>query len=299
MAFPHRELGARLLSGEGLEIGALHQPFWIPGHCSIQYLDVDGVENIRASFPELANQDIAIPHYIGDIETTPVDDITERTFKFIVLNHVLEHVANPIQVMKHVWDAIDDDGCLVLSVPDKNFTFDRARSLTPYEHLLADYFLGVSTPCDDHYIDFLCHVHPEVFVSKDVFVNALQSVRRRREHVHVWDSTSFKRHLVNMMKLLGQRAVFLFESSGGDNHFEYFAVLRKLSVSTPPERVTGDHEATERKLGDARKLEGAVDGRRDSAEENQTVQAVQEHLGWKVVSGWRKIRNWLRPRIYT
>ena len=223
----HREQGGKFLSGCGLEIGALHFPTKIPPNCSIEYLDVESIEKIRYVFPDIDGYNIVEPNYVGDICKHTISDITKKNFNFIILNHVLEHVANPIQVIQNIWEGIVDDGFFIVSVPDKDFTFDRGRPLTTYEHLLADYFLGVTEVCDDHYIDFLAHVHLEVFTSKDRFLNALQSVRNRREHSHVWDSQTFKASLVRIFEFLNINATFVYESIGSDNQIEYFAVIRK------------------------------------------------------------------------
>jgi SAM-dependent methyltransferase len=228
MNFPHRETGMKLLSGSGLEIGAMHQPSKIPSHCLIQYLDVVDVDTISELFPEIKDFKITKPDYLGDIEKNSVREITNRQFDFIILNHVLEHVANPIESIKNIYEGIKVNGYFVISIPDKNYTFDQLRSITTFEHLLADYYTGVNSVNNDHYVDFLTYVHPEVFGSKENFMNALNSVRKRREHVHVWDSITFRKHLDRIFNLLSINMLFLFESDSHSNHFEYFAVLKKI-----------------------------------------------------------------------
>lgn len=224
----HREVGARSVAGRGLEIGALHYPLQLPEHSVVEYLDAENVDTLRRLFPELQNETLLTPHYLGDIGKQSIPDITQHQFDFIILSHVLEHVANPIQVLKHVWEGIRENGHLVLAVPDKHFMFDRGRPLTTFLHLLADYFRGVSEVEEDHYVELLEHVQPEVFASRETLLEALARARQRREHVHVWDSTTFKSFLDNTLALLGQHAQFEYESPGSVNHFEYFAVLRKL-----------------------------------------------------------------------
>lgn len=229
MATPmkHREACGKFLFGHGLEIGALHFPTKIPPHCSIEYLDVESIEKIRTAFPDIDGHNIVEPNYVGDICKHTISDITKKRFNFIILNHVLEHVANPIQVIQNIWEGIADSGFFIISVPDKDFTFDRTRPLATYEHLLADYFLGIIEVCNDHYIDFLNHVHPEVFSSKERFLNALQSVRNRREHVHIWNSQTFRSSLIRIFEFLNINAIFTYESMGSENQIEYFAIIQK------------------------------------------------------------------------
>lgn len=230
-ALRHREVGAAFLFGHGLEIGAMHYPLKIPKASRVEYLDAERAETLQNRFPELHGETILTPHYVGDIGKQSVIEITHRQFDFIVLSHVLEHVANPIQAVKNVWEGLRENGCLVIAVPDKRFTFDRTRPLTTFNHLLADYFRGVTEADDDHYVELLEHVQPEVFLTKETLLQSLVRARQRREHVHVWDSTTFKSFLDKTLSFLGHEAGFLYESPGSVNHFEYFATLQKLPPS--------------------------------------------------------------------
>lgn len=117
---------------------------------------------------------------------------------------------------------------MVISVPDKDFTFDRDRQLTPFEHLLADYYLDTDEASDYHYADFLQHVHPETFQSKEAFLSAIRNVKKRNEHVHVWCCRTFKEHLLKIIEMFSIGAEIVYESDSSTNKIEYFAVLRKL-----------------------------------------------------------------------
>ncbi len=224
----HRLLGYRLLSGRGLEIGALHQPAELPTTCSIEYLAVAASDEIRLLFPELANEKIVFPDWVGDLTKRNITEITGKMYDFVIINHVLEHVPNPIKLLQNVWGGIVDGGRLVVAAPDKRFTFDSTRHLTDFKHLLAEYYQDANDLSDDHYIDFLANVHPAVFESRETFVAALTSVRKRREHAHVWDSSGFRDFITRTLNFLGYDAKFDFESDGEHNKFEYFGILRKV-----------------------------------------------------------------------
>jgi len=223
----HRQVGAALLSGEGLEIGALHYPLVVPGGSVVQYLDVEDSPTLRARFPELAAEALVEPAWIGDVVQASVPAITGRRFDFIVINHVLEHVANPIQALANVWDGLHEGGLLVLSVPDKQFTFDRAGRVTSYEHVLAEFFQGVTEVDAGHYVELLERTRPDVFSDRDRFAVALEEAAARREHAHVWDSDAFRAFLAHSARTLGLAWQPVYESAAVTNHFEYFVVLRK------------------------------------------------------------------------
>lgn len=223
----HREIGSVLLKGSGLEIGALHQPLKVPKNCAVDYLDIAEQKTLGDSFFDIDEKGIVKPKYVGDIGKASVQEITGLQFDFIIANHVLEHVPNPIQAIANMWNSIKQDGFLVVSVPDKEFMYDKTRPLTTFEHLLADYYLGTSEECNDHYIEFLEHVHPEAFKDTEIFKKYFTSANRRKEHLHVWNSSTFKEHLLKIIKLLQIEATIVFESIGPNNMAEYFAVIMK------------------------------------------------------------------------
>ncbi|MBF0320848.1 MAG: methyltransferase domain-containing protein [Nitrospirae bacterium] len=224
----HRNAAYSLLNGSGLEIGALHCPAVLDKtKCSVKYLDIHDSQTLRKHFPEVDTSLFVEPDFIGDINMKSAAEITNEAFDFIILNHVLEHVANPIRVFINVWSALKHGGMFVLSVPDKDYTFDKDRQLTHFTHLLADYYLEVDSPVDDHYVDFLQHVHPETFQSKEAFLSAIKNVRKRNEHVHVWSCRTFKEHLMKIIELFSIGAEIVVESNASDNKIEYLAVLKK------------------------------------------------------------------------
>jgi SAM-dependent methyltransferase len=224
----HRNRGAALLEGHGLEIGALHYPLVLPPGCTVDYLDVDDLDTLRARFPELAGESFAVPRYRGDVVRTTIPALTGRRFDFVVANHVLEHVANPIQVIANAWAGLEEGGHLVVSVPDKGFTYDRPRAVTSFEHLLADYFRGVTEVDENHYVEFLAATSPEAWSDREQFTAALVRAVERREHAHVWDSATFRTFWDRTAELLGFDARIVFESTADTNQFEYFAVIRRV-----------------------------------------------------------------------
>jgi SAM-dependent methyltransferase len=223
----HRTVGAGWVAGRGLEIGALHYPFAVPAGCTVEYLDVEDGASLRDVFPELPGAAIVGPTHRGDVVRATVPAITGRRFDFVVMNHVLEHVANPIQAIANVWAGVVGGGHLVLAVPDKRHTFDRDRALTSWEHLLAEYVHGVTDVDAAHYADFVAATTPEAIGDPARWDEALARARRRREHAHVWDSTSFRAFWDRTAALLGLDARVVYESTATANRFEYFVVIRR------------------------------------------------------------------------
>src|SRR5262249_32766689 len=140
---------------------------------------------------------------------------------------VLERVANPIQVLANIWEGVRDGGHLVLAVPDRRYGADRERPLTSFEHVLAEFFRGVTSVDRDHYMEFLEYARPDVLGERHRFLAALDEAAERREQVHVWDSTSFQRFWQRAVNLLGLEMRSVYESTAAANRFEYFLVAQK------------------------------------------------------------------------
>jgi len=220
--------GYELLNGQGLEIGALNQAANIPANCSVTYCDVCSREDVIKFFPELRIEDLVSVDHLSDMDKDGLVLFQDNTFDFVILNHIVEHVANPIKSIREIFRIAKDGGLLVISAPDKNYTFDKDRELTPFSHLLDDYTNNTLESTDEHYIDFLKGVHPEVFdLSPEEIQERVDNVRLRREHVHVWDSTSFRQFLDESFRLLDMTPELLYETMGDENKFEYFSIWKK------------------------------------------------------------------------
>jgi len=225
----HRQDGYNLLTGHGLEIGAFNQPAIIPAHCKIEYCDAQSREDAIQCFPELKVNDLVEVDYICDLDKEGLSLFEAAHFDFVILNHVIEHVANPIKVVEEVFRITKYDGLMVISAPDKNFTFDKDRALTSFAHLQEEYENQVTEVTDAHYIDFLGAVHPKILkLSGDKLQFHINSVKSRREHAHVWDSSTFAEFISATLNLLQLRATCEFVSVGNKNKIEYFSVWKKL-----------------------------------------------------------------------
>lgn len=224
-----REIGLAILHGNGLEIGAMHNPTPLSSGCHIKYFDVMTKVEAMALFPELSNDSFSIePNYIGDVDKDGLSAIPADSFDFVILSHVIEHVANPIRLVKEIFRVVKPGGHVVIACPDKLYTFDKDRELTSFSHLLEEYHLGVSEVTDDHYLDFLQGVHPEIMaLPPEQITSHLHAVRSRREHAHVWDSLSFREFLDRSLELLGVRAVCSYEIVGAETQIEHFSIWEK------------------------------------------------------------------------
>lgn len=230
MAFEHRAPGYALLGGQGIEIGAFHHPAPLPPGCQVAYCDALHREEAAKFFPEVKVEDLVEVTHLCDLDQDGLNIFSANQFDFVILNHVIEHVANPIRVVGELFRVVRAGGRVVLSAPDKRFCFDAPRGLTPFEHVLEEYQNHTTTITDAHYRDFLVNVHPELNFDQlpaEAQQGHLQNMRNRREHAHVWDSESFADFVQRSLGVLQFQATCIFLHSGDANQFEYFSVWQK------------------------------------------------------------------------
>lgn len=132
-------LARQWLSGEGIEIGALHQPIKLPDDVKVRYVDYKTKAENQARYPELGGRDL--------VDTDIVDDgfilskVTDQSQDFIIANHALEHSPDPYGTLL-VWKSkLRPRGLLYFALPIAEKCYDHGRPLTTLEHFLDDHRL--------------------------------------------------------------------------------------------------------------------------------------------------------------
>ncbi len=225
----YRSNAYRLLKGTGLEIGALHQPAPVPAAAVVHYFDAVPETEAARLFPELDPRQIVHVDYFGDLDRDGLAQFAGGTFDFVIINHVLEHLSNPVKAVREVFRIIRPGGCAVIAIPDKRYTYDRLRAETSFEHLWDDYLNATQENSDEHYLDFLRSAGAHVFAEPaSSLPHHIKRCRERREHAHVWTSASFRDFLGRAFPPLSIQATCLYEAAGEETQMEYFSLWQKL-----------------------------------------------------------------------
>jgi SAM-dependent methyltransferase len=227
------ELAAGHLSGEGLEIGALHSPTPVPAHAHSRFVDRKPAAALREEYSELANLDLVEIDIVDDGEV--LGTIPDGSQGFIIANHFLEHCEDPIGTIGTHLRKLEPGGVLFYTVPDKRYTFDHRRPLTPLEHMIADHEKGSARSRSEHYEEWAL-LTPDVPAGQNLaeFEKWAAGHARTLEdelasiHMHVWTQAEF------LQLILHCRTRF-------DNSFdieaavrlgpEFVVVLRKQSAA--------------------------------------------------------------------
>lgn len=185
--FNERSYAARFLFGEGIEIGACHFPLPVDKTISrVKYVDKLAARQIKKLFPELGRHQIVEADIICDVVKSPLP-FAENSLDFVIANHLLEHCPNPLKVIKEFYRILKNFGILYLSLPDKRYTFDKKRKVTPLSHLIKDF---------NNDIDYVNELHQLDHLKKTIKTKIPKNPKKRKKlfeyhlnrsiHVHVW-----------------------------------------------------------------------------------------------------------------
>ena len=186
------------LKGDGIEIGALHRPLGVPPTARVRYVDRLPEADLRRHYPELADQPFAPVSVLGSAED--LSAFPDASLDFVIANHLLEHLEDPIRGLREFARVLRRDGVLYLALPDPRVSFDRGRQLTSVDHLVDDYRRGTRANRAAHYLDWATNVDkdPEPSARAARLMEMDYSI-----HFHVWQPDTFVEFLVAARKEAG------------------------------------------------------------------------------------------------
>jgi predicted SAM-dependent methyltransferase len=219
-----RQIASRYLSGNGIEIGALHLPLEVPANATVRYVDRMMVTELRKQYPELSEYELVEVDIIADGET--LLSITDSSVDFVIANHLIEHCQNPIFSIENWLRVLKPSGILYMAVPDKRYTFDYERPVTSLEHLIRDYNEGPRWSKDSHFKEWTRLVKKvaehDVAARAKVFAELNYSI-----HFHVWTQVEF----LELLLYCQSNLCFPFEIELlQKNRIEFMVILSKTAA---------------------------------------------------------------------
>jgi SAM-dependent methyltransferase len=221
---PHRQRLQKYIAGEGIEIGALHNPMPTDqGRATVRYVDRIPLEDQRKHYPELSAYALVHPDIVAEADhLAPLGDGSQD---FVIANHLLEHLPDPIGALKEWYRVLRSGGILFLALPDKRRTFDRDRPRTTLAHLIADHADHGAASRFGHCEEYSRLVHKKTGDALAADVKDLLD-KDYSIHLHVWipdDAAELLAYLRDAMSL-NWRILEYFDGTGSD---EFIYVLQK------------------------------------------------------------------------
>lgn len=215
-----RKLAEQYIVGNGLEIGALHCPVPVPS-ATVRYVDIlsEDEHRMRDGREGLVRVDI-----VDDGETLAT--IAEQSIDFIIANHFFEHCENPLGTLRTHLSKLRKGGVLFYSIPNKEYTFDRDRPLTTFEHVQQDDMRGPEVSRRDHYREWAMYVDKLTDPNEIEDKVKLLLEKHLRVHFHVWNRESLREFFNEASRYLEN--VFTLDAFV-ENYTEVIVILRKAT----------------------------------------------------------------------
>ncbi len=210
-----KRLARKYLRGSGIEFGALDAAVDLPRGAKVQYADV---ADAKTHYDHATAPDI-----VADIEI--MAGIDDNSADFIIANHVLEHVENPFRALQTIHRVLRRSGIAFIALPDKRFSFDRKRPLTPLEHLITDYEHGPEWSRAAHYEDWVSNAFGLQGDKRRAMVAEFDT-RHLNIHFHVWDYDAMN----EMFRYAAARFGFTIVHSQMNGTSEALWILQKRSI---------------------------------------------------------------------
>ena len=217
-----KTIAGAYLRGRGIEIGALHNPLKVPKTARVRYVDRMGTADLRKEYPELDGKKLVSVDILDD--GTTLATLADGTQDFVIANHFVEHCEDPIRALGNMLRVLKDGGILYLAIPDKRYTFDRDRPVTPIEHLMRDYQEGPAWSRRQHFEEWtrlVNRVRDEKRVARET--DDLMA-KRAPIHFHVWTQADLIELIAALRRMWPFDVELLFK-----RHNEVIFVLRKLA----------------------------------------------------------------------
>lgn len=214
------------IQGEGIEIGGLHQPLKVYRNAKVRYVDRLSTEEVHKFYSDVSDKPKVTVDLVDDGER--LGKVADESCDFVIANHVLEHCRNPIGAIFHMLRVLKSEGILYLAIPDKRFTFDKERQITPFEHVKRDYEEGPEWSDGMHYEEWIRVV--EGIQEPEKFQRKLRKYLEKQIniHFHVWT----QRDILEMFLRLKQDLQFPIEIELiNKNGLEIIVVLRKTIIN--------------------------------------------------------------------
>jgi predicted SAM-dependent methyltransferase len=211
-------------SGKGIEIGPSFLPLPLKKSCSVTYIDIITPNEYKKIKPELIDKHLIKIDIIDDCEK--LTKIADNSLDFIIANHVIEHLINPIETIKIFNSKLLVGGLIFLAIPDKRFTFDKSRNLTSFSHLKSIYQKGFDDQIDKHYIE-CAKTYPKL-TNQEVKRKAKElKLSNQSIHYHTFQKENFLQ-IVSYLENIGIPVRLVNLTNSHPNTGEFIVILKKF-----------------------------------------------------------------------
>lgn len=224
----YRQYFSRTLFGTGVEFGAGPRPMTLPARCRVRYADIFDADEFAEKSTSMGGKDDTAIFMDIDLQDSmdEMSTIENNSIDFVIGSHVIEHVRSPFRAIDNAYKRLRDGGCMLLVVPDRDRTFDVNRSITTFDHHLADYYLPSRERDLEHFLEGSRIV--EGFESDGLKERAFDRWEKRVDtHMHTFTPATFTPIAEWACREIGYSSYELHDGMLHQPSNEFYVLLRK------------------------------------------------------------------------
>jgi len=231
------------LSGDGIEIGALHSPFDVSGLAitRIRYVDRFDVDELRKHYPELKEQKLVPVDIIDDGQV--LGSIPDGSLDFVIANHMIEHCDNPLRTIRNWISKLKPGGICFIAVPDQRKGWDERREVTPLAHMIEDYRATPALRKERNRQHFREWVELVGNQKNEELIQHLIDIDYSI-HYHVFTFDSFRQMLDYAAGAMRLPLEIIDSMEPSETSWESIFVLRRTANPMPPDAVASASTAS-------------------------------------------------------
>jgi SAM-dependent methyltransferase len=221
------ELSYRYLRGSGIEIGALQNPLSLRPDTHVRYADRLTLAQARDHYPELKDQRLVDPIIICDADK--LSPIGDSSIDFVIANHVLEHLTDPLGAIREWIRVVRPGGHIYVAIPEHTNPLDRLRSVTPFEHLIADFEQRTERKEFDHehYREWVDSTRPDLSAAERASREVELIAQGYAIHFHTFTAETYSQLLQEAARRLSVE-VIEFHRDASTDVVENIGIMRAL-----------------------------------------------------------------------
>jgi hypothetical protein len=150
-----------LAKNVGLEFGPLSRPVVTKAEGDVRYVDAMTTAELRKQFEKNTQHDLnelVEINYVWNGEGLRQAVGPDIYFDYSIASHVIEHTPDAIGWLNDMLSVLHDGGILALAVPDKRFTFDVMRPVSPCALFIDNWLRKERRPTPAHVFDAFSQV---------------------------------------------------------------------------------------------------------------------------------------------
>jgi hypothetical protein len=300
--------------GRGLEIGPLDSPIVSTDMADVRYVDVFSQEQLRAKYahdPSVDLDDIPEIHFSLSAPEG-MRRLSEAVrpaapFAWALASNVVEHVPDIIAWLAEIAEVLEDEGKLLLVVPDQRFTFDILRPPTTVGQMLQAHDLAETRPSVRAVYDMFRTAItvgageawkgevPGEEARKHDLAGTMSQVQRARDgeyvdcHVWMFTPTSFVEQIAELGHL--ELCDFGVETivPTAENDLEFYAVLRRLPRGLTRDELVAARTAQGLEISDT--PQARVPTKAESQRLNAEIAALHAEFDEQILASTERARE--------